>query len=1072
MASAQAPAPPPSSVARRPRESRPPDLAIGPFKIQTDIGKGSFASVFRAIHMKTQEIVAIKSVDLHKLNKKLKENLYSEIHILKNLHHPHIVALIDCQESSTHIHLVMEFCSLGDLSYFIKKRDRMSTHACTTDMIRKYPSQPGGGLHEVVVRHFLQQLASALEFLRLRNLIHRDIKPQNLLLNPSPLFLSQDPNERLFAVNNGFLEPVAGIRSLPMLKIADFGFARSLPSTSLAETLCGSPLYMAPEILRYEKYDAKADLWSVGTVLYEMVVGRPPFRASNHVELLRRIERGEDRIGFPEGLAVSDEMKKLIRTLLKRNPVERVSFSSLFNSSIIRDEIPGLVEEDRVRALPHPRPVPLSSPRPSADALPPDAKTSNVAVAALDPVRRLEPSAPRAPSPLRSTSQDAHPRPRSTTGTRPGTEPRRITDGTAEDPVGHHGPSAAPRRPGIVSHATAPARPGLLRERGPVAAAVAMADRPASRNSASPASSLLVQRQQLHERGVPLEERLAKDAREKAEQEVAFERDYVLVEKRAVEVNAFADELAASPQIHGAQPIARTSDAVARRTPTHGSAAPPGGVPIPPTRAVQMAVGKPRPDYLHQRKSSYERRYGASPGSATSAISKALNMANFRLFGVGFASPFMGKGGYSPPHAYGAFPAYPTSQGSLIMVGDVPKHGAPLDGDARAVQVIEEAATRSDVVYGFAEVKYKQLIPLAPSTAHGLGLRAAGVSGPGDGLTDDGRTSAPAPAPIADADDGLTADAIVTLSEEALVLFVKALALLAQVMDIAGAWWARKNRGEIVLAGSPSGGGGGRWSDANANAVALIAAGNRINNVVQWVRTRFNEVLEKAEFVTLKLLEAQKQLPADHPSHRGGGSTVIGSSAEPRTRWTSTATPAATRMATSADTVIVSSGVTAEKLMYDRALELSRAAAVNELVGEDLPGCEMAYVTAVRMLEAVLETDADVPIEARSGSELHPTTTGPGGVQADDRQVVEKRAWPVPARYRSNRLTFLVAVVVVGVRVRLGALRKKMAILSKQRQSVAAGPGAALAPTTASAPPLPPHVPATPPPPPLAPAAG
>ena len=74
-----------------------------------------------------------------------------------------------------------------------------------------------------------------------------------------------------------------------MLKIADFGFARSLPSTSLAETLCGSPLYMAPEILRYEKYDAKADLWSVGTVLYEMVVGRPPFRATNHVELLRKI---------------------------------------------------------------------------------------------------------------------------------------------------------------------------------------------------------------------------------------------------------------------------------------------------------------------------------------------------------------------------------------------------------------------------------------------------------------------------------------------------------------------------------------------------------------------------------------------------------------------------------------------------------------------------------------------------------------------------------------------------------------------------------------------------------------
>jgi len=131
-----------------------------------------------------------------------------------------------------------------------------------------------------------------------------------------------------------------------MLKIADFGFARSLPATSLAETLCGSPLYMAPEILRYEKYDAKADLWSVGTVLYEMVVGRPPFRATNHVELLRKIEKGEDRIRFPEENPASDDIKKLIRGLLKRNPVERLNFPDFFNNNVINNPIPGLVAED------------------------------------------------------------------------------------------------------------------------------------------------------------------------------------------------------------------------------------------------------------------------------------------------------------------------------------------------------------------------------------------------------------------------------------------------------------------------------------------------------------------------------------------------------------------------------------------------------------------------------------------------------------------------------------------------------------------------------------------------------
>jgi len=146
---------------------------------------------------------------------------------------------------------------------------------------------------------------------------------------------------------------------LPVLKVADFGFARSLPHLSLAETLCGSPLYMAPEILRYEKYDAKADLWSVGTVLYEMCTGKPPFRAQNHVELLKRIERAQDAISFPGEptiddrsgsspaqrsshviVPISDDIKELIRQLLKRNPVERISFEEFFMNPTVSNLAP------------------------------------------------------------------------------------------------------------------------------------------------------------------------------------------------------------------------------------------------------------------------------------------------------------------------------------------------------------------------------------------------------------------------------------------------------------------------------------------------------------------------------------------------------------------------------------------------------------------------------------------------------------------------------------------------------------------------------------------------------------
>ena len=135
----------------------------------------------------------------------------------------------------------------------------------------------------------------------------------------------------------------------------------------MADTLCGSPyvsslfnnmdfsklrsrLYMAPEILRYEKYDAKADLWSVGAVLYEMSVGKAPFRALNHIELLKKIEHskgvkfpdedpdstsGKDKGGGSAELPVPADIKALVRILLKRNPAERASFDDFFSSTAL-----------------------------------------------------------------------------------------------------------------------------------------------------------------------------------------------------------------------------------------------------------------------------------------------------------------------------------------------------------------------------------------------------------------------------------------------------------------------------------------------------------------------------------------------------------------------------------------------------------------------------------------------------------------------------------------------------------------------------------------------------------------
>ncbi|RAL16055.1 serine/threonine protein kinase ATG1 [Aspergillus homomorphus CBS 101889] len=935
-----------TSHSRRSRESSRAEMPIGNYTRLDEIGRGSFATVYQGVHTRDRTFVAIKSVNLSKLNKKLRENLSSEIYILKDLIHPHIVALIDCHETTSHIHLVMEYCALGDLSLFIKRRDTLGDHRYTREMISKYPNPRGGALNEVVTRHFLKQLSSALKFLRDRNLIHRDIKPQNLLLCPSPSSYSSGVAQVVpFKGNENSFKPTTGLESLPMLKIADFGFARSLPATSLAETLCGSPLYMAPEILRYEKYDAKADLWSVGTVLYEMVVGKAPFRASNHVELLRKIEKGEDRIRFPEENPASHEIKSLIRALLKRNPVERLNFADFFESGIITGPIPGLIADDAV--LPYrPSSIDTTTAEP-APALEPRPGPAPVAAAprqkeAPHPIDRVEPSTyPVARRPMASSS-------------RPGTPstPMRRT-GSADRPLSiSKAPTSAAGYPGPVSDASAPLRQEPI-ERGAAATPI---ERQRSRTAPS---------------GVPQVDKSAEKVkeereRERAAQEVAFERDYVLVEKRAVEVNAFADEMAHSPRIQGGFSRPGQGGALSRRpTAMQGTPAAANASPYAtPSKAMQMISGRPRADSAHIRQNSYERRYGQSPTSATSAISKALNMASGRLFGMGFSPPLtLTKGGRSPPLAYNPFPAYPNPQTSLVVLGDSTKSNATLDEDSKIVQELEECATRSDVVYGFAEVKYKQLIPLAPSVQ---------TDAPGT-------TNLPGRPETADAtDSGLTADAIVTLSEEALVLYVKALSLLAKSMDIASAWWSRKTRTETFGEGANSKG------DATS---ALVSS--RINNVVQWVRNRFNEVLEKAEFVRLKLLEGQKQLPLDHPSHPNNYSvgSSLGSGA-------------------SGD-VVVSSGVTAEKLMYDRALEMVRAAAINELTGEDLAGCEIAYVTAIRMLEAVLDEEKESRAGQGSGNKAEDRRNSErimlGAVQAEDRQVVVKMVSSIRGRLASSR---------------------------------------------------------------------
>eukprot|EP00934_Nitzschia_sp_Nitz4_P000563 Nitzschia sp. Nitz4//scaffold113_size70149//65767//68656//NITZ4_005964-RA/size70149-augustus-gene-0.87-mRNA-1//1//CDS//3329533383//563//frame0 len=299
------------------------------YALQQRLGSGSFATVYKGVRVPTAnsndanstndsasssqpEVVAIKAISRtsEKLTKKVLQNLEIEISILRTYQHPNIVCMHNVQKTERHFYLMLEYCGGGDLQHLIRTRK-------------------GGRLSEILTRRLMRDLAAGLKFLWGQELIHRDIKPQNLLLTgPLPLDEVDDPDN---SPEEQAKRCEANYPSAKFsLKIADFGFARHLQTASLAETLCGSPLYMAPEILQHHRYDAKADLWSVGTVLYEMIVGRPPFNGENHIDLLRNIQRKAVRL--PPKVIVSKPCVNLLRLLLNRNPLSRAGFREFFDA--------------------------------------------------------------------------------------------------------------------------------------------------------------------------------------------------------------------------------------------------------------------------------------------------------------------------------------------------------------------------------------------------------------------------------------------------------------------------------------------------------------------------------------------------------------------------------------------------------------------------------------------------------------------------------------------------------------------------------------------------------------------
>ncbi|XP_064351400.1 serine/threonine-protein kinase ULK2 isoform X4 [Camelus dromedarius] len=261
------------------------------------VGHGAFAVVFRGRHrQKTDWEVAIKSINKKNLSKS-QILLGKEIKILKELQHENIVALYDVQELPNSVFLVMEYCNGGDLADYLQAK---------------------GTLSEDTIRVFLHQIASAMRVLHSKGVIHRDLKPQNILLS----YASRRKSS------------VSGIR----IKIADFGFARYLHSNMMAATLCGSPMYMAPEVIMSQHYDAKADLWSIGTVIYQCLVGKPPFQANSPQDLRMFYEKNRNLMpSIPR--ETSPYLTNLLLGLLQRNQKDRMDFEAFFSHPFL-EQVP------------------------------------------------------------------------------------------------------------------------------------------------------------------------------------------------------------------------------------------------------------------------------------------------------------------------------------------------------------------------------------------------------------------------------------------------------------------------------------------------------------------------------------------------------------------------------------------------------------------------------------------------------------------------------------------------------------------------------------------------------------
>ncbi|CAD8159326.1 unnamed protein product [Paramecium octaurelia] len=250
------------------------------YVLQDVIGSGQYGKVYRAKNMKNDQIVAIKVVKLEKFREvpKLHEFTINEIQTLSKIDNQNIVKFIEMLKTQNNMYLIYDFCNGDTLEALLQKR--------------KFLTEPE-------TMKIFAQILNAFRSLVRENILHRDLKPSNILFHDQ------------------------------IVKVADFGFCKSLlHNNDLTQTMVGSPIYMAPEVLKGCSYNCKADVWSLGVVLYECLFGFCPFEDKSIARLIMQIDNKE--ITFPKHVnQLSRKCEELIRSMLQVDPRKRVDWQQL-----------------------------------------------------------------------------------------------------------------------------------------------------------------------------------------------------------------------------------------------------------------------------------------------------------------------------------------------------------------------------------------------------------------------------------------------------------------------------------------------------------------------------------------------------------------------------------------------------------------------------------------------------------------------------------------------------------------------------------------------------------------------